>query len=327
MGNHRPDRRCSLAMASVPSSTLRPRSSFVVSVALALAGCAQNPAPPTSDPGGDTFGAQSTHDASMRADVSSGLDARPDLDAISELDAVSIADAGADLDAHAADRSPRDGATRDAAASAGCGDLAGHPRFVCARDGNARSRCAPGERHETQRCDRGCLRRPPAEDSICMGTSDNWSCSGPYGTERALDGDYYISAFGCWLDAAGVEHTDPGDNCIPSCLAQAKRAGLCDASDSGRQCEERLNWFTADAARFGCLTRMRVTNPRNGKALIAIALDYGPGCPGERRVSKAVLDASGRINRYLFGSDQGASERSLVHVVEVDDSTPLGPIP
>jgi hypothetical protein len=29
----------------------------------------------------------------------------------------------------------------------------------------------------------------------------------------------------------------------------------------------------------------------------------------------------------LFGSDQGSTDRSLVHVVEVDSSTPLGPVP
>jgi hypothetical protein len=30
---------------------------------------------------------------------------------------------------------------------------------------------------------------------------------------------------------------------------------------------------------------------------------------------------------YLFGGAQGASDMALVHVVEVDESTPLGPVP
>ena len=62
-------------------------------------------------------------------------------------------------------------------------------------------------------------------------------------------------------------------------------------------------------------------------AVIAIALDYGPGCTGENDVQHAVLDASGLVNDYLFGSAQGRSDMALVHVVEVDDSTPLGPVP
>jgi hypothetical protein len=160
-----------------------------------------------------------------------------------------------------------------------------------------------------------------------MGTSTTFHCSGSYGTEKAQDGDYYTSAFGCWKDVNGVVHTDPGDNCIPSCLSKAISAGLCDKGDDGPTCEERVTWYTADAARFGCLARLRITNPQTGKAVIAVALDFGPSCTVESRVSKAVLDASGRIDRYLFGSDQGASDRALVHVVEVDSTTPLGPLP
>jgi hypothetical protein len=120
-------------------------------------------------------------------------------------------------------------------------------------------------------------------------------------------------------------HTDPVDNCIPSCLSKAKAAGLCLSTDTGPDCEERVTWYTADGARFGCLARLKVTNPANGKSVIAVALDYGPGCSGERSVNFPVLDSSGRIDRYLFGSDQGASDRALVHVIQVDEATPLGP--
>lgn len=155
-----------------------------------------------------------------------------------------------------------------------------------------------------------------------------WSCTGSYGTTKASDGDYFVTAFGCWKDAAGVAHGDSGDNCIPTCLAQAKSAGLCLPGDTGKQCEERVTWFTADAARFGCLARLKVTNPANGKSVIAVALDFGPSCSAvESKVKKAVLDASGRVDRQLFGSDQGVLDRSLVHVTEVPASTPLGPTP
>ena len=160
-----------------------------------------------------------------------------------------------------------------------------------------------------------------------MGTTATLDCTGSYGKTKAVNGDYYITAFGCWLDANGTPHTDPADNCIPTCLAQAKAAGLCDANGTGKDCEEKITWYTADAARFGCLARLRVTDPKSGKSVIALALDYGPSCTVENGVSKAVLDTSGRIDRYLFGADQGATDKTLVHVVEVDASYPLGPVP
>jgi hypothetical protein len=208
---------------------------------------------------------------------------------------------------------------------AGCGEFAGDMSFTCAKDGNSRGECLGGT-PTIEACPRGCLREPAPQDSICMGTTDNWSCPGSYGMDRALNGDYDLTSFGCWIDANNQVHTDPGDNCIPSCLSQAQATGLCDPADTGPQCEEKINWYTADGARFGCLQRVRVTNPANGKVVIAVALDFGPACSVEATVSKAVLDASGRVNQYLFGGDQGVSDMSNVHVVEVDNATPLGPM-
>jgi hypothetical protein len=218
---------------------------------------------------------------------------------------------------------PVDSSSNDAAI-AGCGEFAGDGTFTCSKDGNSRGKCPGDASLVVEACPNGCLREPVGQDSICMGTTDAWSCPGSYGTTRALDGNYYVTEFGCWVDDAGV-HTDPADNCIPSCLKQAQAAGLCDPNGAGPDCEEKLGWYTADGARFGCLQRLRVTNPANGKSLIAIALDYGPGCSGEATVQHAVLDSSGNVDDYLFGGAKGTSEKALVHVVEVDDSYPLGP--
>jgi hypothetical protein len=103
---------------------------------------------------------------------------------------------------------------------------------------------------------------------------------------------------------------------------------VCKSTDTGPDCEEALTWYTADSARFGCLARVRITNPANGKAVVAIVLDAGPACSSvEDNVMKEVLDASGRVDRELFGADQGYADKALVHVVEVDPSTPLGPVP
>lgn len=155
--------------------------------------------------------------------------------------------------------------------------------------------------------------------------STAFSCTGSWGTTKPADGKYFITAFGCWVDAAGKRYGDSGDNCIPGCLSQLRTQGLCSASQTGKQCEEKLTWFTADAGRFGCGTRVKITNPANGKAAVAVAIDYGPACWVERDVKTPIVDASGRVNRYLFGEDKGAVDKAGVRVEVVPSSTPLGP--
>src|SRR5262249_3352229 len=93
-------------------------------------------------------------------------------------------------------------------------------------------------------------------------------CRGLYGTVPPSDGAYDATEFGCWVDKNGSSHSDPGDNCIPTCLPQAKKS-LCSGL-SGPQCERKINWYTADGARFGCMTRLLVTNEKNGKAVVVV---------------------------------------------------------
>jgi hypothetical protein len=157
-----------------------------------------------------------------------------------------------------------------------------------------------------------------------MGNSANWSCNGSYGTVKAANGDYYGTEFGCWVDSNGNAHTDPGDNCIPGCLSKAKANGIC-AGMTGPECEESVNWYAADAGRFGCLARLRVENPANGKAAIVAVLDYGPSCSVESKVSHAAIDLSAPAENYLLGGATGIVDKALLHVIEVDASTPLGP--
>jgi hypothetical protein len=208
--------------------------------------------------------------------------------------------------------------------AAGCGIYAGKQYFNCAPDGMGRGKCESGSL-TFEDCPRGCLIEPVGQDDVCLGTTNSWSCSGSYGKTKLEDGDYYATSFGCWTDASSTVHTDPGDNCIPGCLSQAQSDGLC-ANMSGPECEESVNWYAADAGRFGCMARLRVENPANGKAVVVVALDYGPACWVEQSVSHGIVDLSGRVNQYLFGGDQGANDKTLVHVIEVDPSTPLGPI-
>lgn len=206
---------------------------------------------------------------------------------------------------------------------AACGAYTGKTSFTCAPDGMGRGKCS-NDALVFESCPRGCLINDGAADDVCMGTSSNWSCSGTWGTKKVSNGDYYITAFGCWEDANGTPHSDPGDNCIPSCLSTAQQS-ICSGM-SGPECERHVNWFAADAGRFGCMARLRVTNPANGKAAVVVALDLGPNCSVENSVSHGIVDLSYPVNNYLFGEPMGAVDHGLIHVVEVDPSTPLGPV-
>ena len=172
--------------------------------------------------------------------------------------------------------SPNDATRNDAPSTTSCGEFSGDTRFTCSKDGNSRGKCVGDASLVQESCANGCLREKPPADDVCMGTTAMFTCTGSYATTPVQNGDYYLTAFGCWVDANGGVQTDPQDNCIPSCLAQAKAKGLCLPGDTGPQCEERVDWYTADGARFGCLARLRVTNPKTGKSLIAVALDFGP---------------------------------------------------
>jgi len=242
-------------------------------------------------------------------------------------DASTLAEAGADTAAGADSGGAADTGTMTesgAGEAGGCGAFAGDMQPTCSGDGNSLGDCVGGVPN-VQACQYGCLHGQGSAPASCLlASATNFSCTGSYGTVPVNDGNYYLTEFGCYVDDAGV-HTDPDDNCIPACISQAIQAGLCPAGSTGPQCEEAVDWYTADGARFGCLARLRVTNPANGKSLVAVALDFGPGCSGENKVSHAVLDASGRVDDYLFGGPEGSSDMALVHVVQVADTTPLGP--
>lgn len=179
-----------------------------------------------------------------------------------------------------------------------------------------------------------CAGEPPEYDPVDERNTyanGQWSCSGTTGRSANPEGSYYVTSFGCWTDASGTTHGDGEDNCIPYCQSGAVAQGrgaeyqaLCGGL-TGRQCEETVNWYVADSDRYGCMTRLKVTNPANGKAAIVVVLDRGPSCSIERRVNYWVLDASYRVTQYLFGGEMSATERGEVQVEVVPDDTPLGP--
>jgi hypothetical protein len=152
-----------------------------------------------------------------------------------------------------------------------------------------------------------------------------WSCSGSYGKTKAQDGKYYATSFGCYASSSGKIIKDPGDNCIPGCGGTIG-SSLCPNATTGPACEAAIKWFAADAARYSCGARLKVTNEKNGRSVVVVAIDNGPACSVEAKVKHTAIDLSYPSTDYLFGEQQGITDRSLVTVVEVSDSTPLGPV-
>ena len=151
-------------------------------------------------------------------------------------------------------------------------------------------------------------------------------CDGPSGytsTEIPPNGLYSTSWFGCYLQDDGSIYQDPSDNCQFAC----GNMGLCPAGQDGPTCEANLRWFAADADRYGCGGRIRVTNCDNGNAVVLATLDRGPNCGSvEMPCGAPVLDMSHDAMVHLFeGGTYGGCELQGVVVEPVDPSTPLGP--
>lgn len=189
----------------------------------------------------------------------------------------------------------------------------------------------PGVATVQEHCAAGCVVAPEGFNDYCAsegcgGSPDLQppsSCDGSTTSELSPSGFYATSWFGCYRDDDGSIHEDPNDNCLFACGNQ----GLCDSSLSGPECEAELAWFSADADRFGCGGRIRVTNCENSRSVVLVALDRGPNCPNvEQPCDAATLDMSHPAMEYLFeGVYHGACDHAPVLVEQVGESTPLGP--
>ncbi|MBL8944111.1 MAG: hypothetical protein JNK45_13225 [Myxococcales bacterium] len=151
------------------------------------------------------------------------------------------------------------------------------------------------------------------------------SCDGPSGntsTEIPANGLFSTSWFGCYYADDGSIVQDASDNCEFACGPQ----GLCDAGASGPECEAELRWFAADADRYGCGGRIRVTNCDNGNSVVLATLDRGPNCGVEMDCETPVLDMSHDAMVFLFdGEEHGGCDHATVVVEAVDEGTALGP--
>jgi len=145
--------------------------------------------------------------------------------------------------------------------------------------------------------------------------SSSYACSGFTGTSIPPNGNYRTTAFGC---VNGF--TDPNDNCVGAC---GNPPGLCNGL-SGPECERKLGWFAADADRYGCFSRLKITNPQTLKAAVVIVIDRGPACSQEQAHNAPIIDLSYTAAKYVGGSTGGNYE--VAHVEKVSNTTPLGPV-
>jgi hypothetical protein len=75
-------------------------------------------------------------------------------------------------------------------------------------------------------------------------------------------------------------------------------------------------FYTAGAQRFGCDAYLRVSNPQNGRCIVAFADDGGPGSRWEdaAHAGRRVLDASPALEFYLGVHNLGWKKGDLVYV-------------
>ena len=165
----------------------------------------------------------------------------------------------------------------------------------------------------------------PPEDPPADPPGEPWSCDGSTGKTQIEGGEYVATSFGCSVLEDGTVISDPGDNCIPACFNQLKQQGICASNSSGPTCEKSINWYAADKDRFGCATKLKVTEPTSGRSAVVMVIDAGPACWVEQQVDTGVLDLSYRATEHLFGGQVGVSEKEKVKVEVVSADTPLGP--
>lgn len=128
------------------------------------------------------------------------------------------------------------------------------------------------------------------------------------------DGSYISTGFGCYTGE------DPDHIDTPGCEAYCENPpGECDGLNK-HDCMYKLKWFAANMDQYGCGTKLKVTNPANGKAAVVIVYDKGPNCSEVLKFGGLILDLSYPATSYL-----GVGNYEKVHAEIVDSSTKLGP--
>ena len=141
------------------------------------------------------------------------------------------------------------------------------------------------------------------------GSSPGFSCTGLTATQPMSDGYYIPTNFGC---NTGFPK-DPSDNCIPACSGIPECNGIPD----GPACENAIQWYAANSDQYGCNSKLLVTNPTTGKAVVVRAVDRGPSCSVQGARGKFDLSQAAYAN---------INAGSMVKIEKVAESVPLGPV-
>jgi hypothetical protein len=146
-------------------------------------------------------------------------------------------------------------------------------------------------------CGEGEIETGPSVTRIQEGLS---GCHGVASSSIPASGNYYLTTFGATTDSG------------PTSCGQNTMHG---------------SWYyAASRQRYGCGSRIKITNPSNGKCVVAETSDYGPDVCVENAAGGPIIDASPLVAEHLFGhSSAGWSDHFRIHVAEVGRSTPLGP--
>jgi hypothetical protein len=145
----------------------------------------------------------------------------------------------------------------------------------------------------------------------------NPNSSGPTTTEISSNSYYRSTFFGC---SGG--HTDGSqDNCSGYCPTlksiESTKGTINLKGLKGPAYQQKLGYFAANVDQFGCGTRLKITNPKTGKAVVVVVIDRGPNCRVQHQ--HLVADMSW-LAQWTIGSPE------TVKMEKVAKDTPIGPV-
>lgn len=181
---------------------------------------------------------------------------------------------------------------------------------------------APSNSAQANSSSSGCGQKSNAP----TGPASGWSCTSSWATDPVKDGYYTRTTFGCNTGFTNQDYKDylndhsTGDNCLPGC---GNSFPECSGGKTGKDCEEAVAWYSANAGQFKCGNKIKVTNPSTGKAVVLRVIDYGPACYYKEN---PIQEGRGKIDVSQMAGKE-LSYPNIVQVEKAPDSAPLGPLP
>ncbi|MEZ4408768.1 MAG: hypothetical protein R3A52_20195 [Polyangiales bacterium] len=158
--------------------------------------------------------------------------------------------------------------------------------------------------------------------SGCMAADDAVVAEGGEGVSATVTSELTVGGYYCPRSGEIAGRTIPDDDTY---YVTTFGGGVDTQRMACRGTADGRWLYIADAWRFGCGAKVRVTNPRTGRWCVAEVADVGPNICVERAARRPIIDASPVITRELFNaSSAGWSDRITVRAEMVPRDTPLG---